>query len=246
MKPNTEQLFAALEAGWPPAATRTLGPFTLRQGKGGGQRVSATTVSGPFTAADLAKTLAAMAQSDEPKVFQILPSQSASAALDSLLEAKGWRVHDPVSLYMIQSAQLAALDLAPARGFAIWPPLAIQREIWAANGIGPDRLAVMERAAVPRSAILGRLEDRSAGVAYVAAANGIAGLHALAVSPDYRRNGIARLMMIRAARWALEQGAEWLALAVTRQNAPARALYTSLGMEEVEQYHYRIPREDPV
>ena len=34
-----------------------------------------------------------------------------------------------------------------------------------------------------------------------------------------------------------------LALAVTRANAPARALYGRLGMTEVDRYHYRAADE---
>ena len=45
--------------------------------------------------------------------------------------------------------------------------------------------------------------------------------------------------MATAARWAAEAGAERLALAVTRENAGARALYDALGMTEVASYHYR-------
>ena len=41
MTPDPAMLHAVAEATWPPAATQTLGPVTLRDGKGGGKRVSA-------------------------------------------------------------------------------------------------------------------------------------------------------------------------------------------------------------
>lgn len=244
--PNSARLFAALEAGWPAAASRNLGPFRLRQSPGGGQRVVATTVEAPFTETDLARALAEMRASVQSQVFQIQPSLSASAALDRLLAARGWREHDPVSLYLGRTAPLAERPLPNDAAFTVWPPMAIQREIWAANHIGPDRLDVMARADLPRASLLARLHDRAVGAAYVAVSDGIAGLHALVIDPSYRRQGAARYLMQRAARWAQEQGADWLALAVTRQNGAARALYTSLGMTEVEHYHYRIPLEADV
>ena len=43
-----------------------------------------------------------------------------------------------------------------------------------------------------------------------------------------------------AQQWAAEQGADRLALAVTQANSGAIALYTSLGMQPVGEYHYRI------
>ncbi len=47
-------------------------------------------------------------------------------------------------------------------------------------------------------------------------------------------------MIAAAAAWAAEQGADTVALVVTEANAPARALYSSLGMAPVGQYHYRL------
>jgi GNAT superfamily N-acetyltransferase len=65
-------------------------------------------------------------------------------------------------------------------------------------------------------------------------------IHAVEVRPALRRKGAARQMLNAAAHWAAEQGADRLALAVTEANAGARALYASLGMQPVGQYHYRI------
>ena len=64
-------------------------------------------------------------------------------------------------------------------------------------------------------------------------------LHAVEIVPDYRRQGAARTMLRGAAHWAQGQGADWLALAVTEANAPARALYERAGMQQVARYHYR-------
>ena len=55
-----------------------------------------------------------------------------------------------------------------------------------------------------------------------------------------RDDDVARNMMRAAAIWAQNHGATTLALAVTRSNVSANALYSSLGMTVVGYYHYRI------
>jgi GNAT superfamily N-acetyltransferase len=113
-------------------------------------------------------------------------------------------------------------------------------EIWRAGGIGPERLAVMLRVAGPRAFLLGRSADRPAASAFVAAFGEVGMLHALEVAPFARRRGVGTALFRAAAAWALAEGAQSLALAVTRANAPARALYEGHGMAEVGGYHYRI------
>ena len=123
--------------------------------------------------------------------------------------------------------------------FPLWPPLAILRDIWASGGIGPERLAVMARAAGPKTALAARIEDRAAGAAFCALHDKVAMLHAIEVLPAYRRKGVGTLILRGAAHWAQVQGARWMALAVTEANTPARALYDHCGMTITTRYHYR-------
>ncbi|MCT8159097.1 GNAT family N-acetyltransferase [Pseudoruegeria sp. SHC-113] len=234
--PDRAALFAALEATWPAARLETIGPWHIRFGAGGGKRVSAATPAGPVSEADIPQAEAAMHALGQDPLFMIRPEDSA---LDTALAARGYALVDPVRLYVAPIEALAAIDTERLSGFAIWPPLAIQEEIWAEAGIGAARLAVMPRAQGPKAAILGRAEARAAGTAFVALHGEIAMLHALEVSPQMRRKQAARKMMGVAAQWAQKAGARWMALAVTRENMPANALYASLGMASVETYHYR-------
>lgn len=227
---RSELLFTAMEATWPPASSQHLGAFCLRDGAGGGKRVSAASLEGSFSAPDLDAAEAAMAQ----PLFLIRPGD---AALDSALAARGYRVVDPVLAYAVPVAGIAPPD--PMTGFPHWPPMEIARALWSDAGIGPARLAVMERAAGPKCVILGRVQDRAAGVAFVACHGEIAMLHALEVAPALRRQGSAHNILRAAAVWAQDQGAVTLALVVTEANATARGLYASLGMNLVGQYHYR-------
>jgi ribosomal protein S18 acetylase RimI-like enzyme len=225
-------LAEVMEATWPPATRQSVGPFTLRDGAGGGKRVSAASCDGPFTTADLDAVEAAM---DQP----LMLIRAGEEELDAALDARGWRIVDPVVAYAAPVAALAA-DLPGLTAFPHWPPLEIARSIWAEGGIGPARLAVMERVRGPKTALLGRIDDRPAGVVFVACHGPEAMLHALEVRAAYRRQGLAGNLVVAAANWAAEAGATRLSLVVTRQNAAARALYARLGLEVVGEYHYRM------
>ena len=230
------ELIATVEGTWPPARTFREGPWLLRDGQGGGQRVSAATAEGPVGPRDLAAMEAAQAALGQAALVMVRPGDEA---LDALLAAAGYRVKDPVIGYAAP-AEAMALPLKPATAIPHWPPLAMTCDLWAEGGIGPCRVAVMYRAAGPKTAIIARLGDTPAGAAFVAIHDGVAMLHAIEVSARHRRQGAARKMMAAAAAWAVEQGAATLALVVTEANAPARALYSSLGMAPVGQYHYRL------
>jgi ribosomal protein S18 acetylase RimI-like enzyme len=227
-----ETLARVMEATWPPASRHSLGPFTLRDGAGGGKRVSAASLDGTFTEADLDAVEAAM-----PSPLMLV--REGDTALDAALESRGWRVVDPVVAYAAPVATLTA-DLPPLAAFPHWPPLEIARSLWAEGGIGPARIAVMDRVQGPKAAILARLDDRPAGVGFVACEGADAMLHALEVRAEQRRKGAGQALVQAAANWAAAQGAARLSLVVTRQNVAARALYTRLGMEVVGQYHYRM------
>ena len=224
-------LARVMEATWPPARVWASGPFLLRDGAGGGKRVSAASLTGDWTLTDLAD----LDRLPEPLVLV----REGDQALDTALESRGWRVVDPVVAYAAPVEALVA-DLPPLAAFPHWPPLAIARDIWAEGGIGPARIDVMARAGGPKAAILARLGDHPAGVAFVACVGEEALLHALEVRTPYRRRGVGGSLVRAAANWAEAQGSKRLSLVVTRQNTAARALYTRFGMQIVGHYHYRM------
>lgn len=230
-----EILARVMEATWPPAHRHGVGPFVVRDGQGGGKRVSAATLHGEWAGLDLAQAEAAMDGLSQDRLFMIAEGQND---LDQALAAQGYEVIDPVVAYATPAADLARIT-PPLATFTHWPPLAVTAEIWAKGGIGPARIAVMARTAGPRTAILARSDDQCSGACFVAMSGNVAMLHALEVLPTFRRMGAARNMLHAAANWAQDQGADLLSLVVTRGNVPARALYASLGMQVVGQYHYR-------
>lgn len=224
-----------IDGTWPAAGFASCGPFRLRQGAGGGSRVSAATAEGDVTDADLAQAEAQMRGWGQVPLFMV---RAGEDALDATLAARGYAVRDPVIVYQADAADLAALPLPPVTAFQAWPPMAVQREVWEEGGIGPERLAIMERAAEPKTSFLGRAGDMPAGAAFVAVSGDCAVLHALEVRAEVRRQGLGRSLMVAAARWAKGAGVTGLAVLVTRAN-PGRALYAGMGMVQSAGYHYR-------
>lgn len=235
----SDHLFALTRATWPSATTTSVGGWTIREGKGGGSRVSAATWDGTGEP-DIDLAEAEMGAIGQDPIFMIRPQDDA---LDAMLDARGYVLKDATQGFALPVSSFAASP-PPVTSFSVWPPLAIQEEIWAAGGIGPARLAVMGRANGPKTALFGRIEDKPAGAAFVAIDQNSAMLHALEVSPAYRRRGLAQIMMRHAAQWAQDAGAKDLYLLVARENLPAVKLYTSLKFQPVGHYHYRRMRSE--
>lgn len=238
MTVSAQALFDTVEATWPAAETRRIGPWLVRDGKGGGKRVSAVTPLPGWTPTDIPQAEAACRDLGQDLLFQLRPEETA---LDSALAARGYEVIDPVDLLACPVEALTA-DLHRLAAIPCWPPLAVQTEIWAAGGIGPARLAVMQRAQGPKTALLGRHDDHAAATAFVAIHDGTAMLHGLEVASTARRQGIGRVMMQGAANWAARHGARDLAVLVVKANKPAQSLYRALGMTPVTDYFYRIKK----
>ncbi len=234
-------LAALIDGTWPAARFVRAGPFTLREGQGGGSRVSAATAEGPATEADIDAAEAGMRAMGQVPIFMLREGEDD---LDARLAARGHEIFDPVNAWACPVAQLTDIPLPRVTVLPIWEPLAIMREIWAGGGIGPARLAVMQRARGPKTGLLARFNDKPGGVAFVAIHDGAAMVHALEILPHQRRQGLGKWMMRGAAFWAAEQGAQTLAVLCTRANAGANALYSSLGMKIVGRYHYRRPAKE--
>lgn len=238
--PTQASLLAAMEATWPPLSTEALGPWTIREGDGGGQRVSAATAQGSVFEADIQGAEKVMRALGQKPLFCVYDGQET---LDQHLAAAGYVKHDPVALYAIDTAQLTDVPVPPVSAFDVWPPLAIMVDLWAEGGIGAARMRVMARVDAAKTGILARHRDQPAGVAFVATHGSIAMIHAIDVTKTQRRQGVGTNILRKAAHWAQNQGATSLALAVTRANFAANRLYTSLGMRVVGYYHYRVEQD---
>ena len=68
--------YEVVEATWPPASKRRLGPVTLREGQGAGSRVSAASVEGPATEAEIKEAEQAMRAMGQSCLFMIRDGQA--------------------------------------------------------------------------------------------------------------------------------------------------------------------------
>jgi GNAT superfamily N-acetyltransferase len=235
--PNEARFLAAMDATWSPAEMRQLGPWIIRRGDDGGKRVSAATSDAPVSEADIEQAEAAMTEMGQPKIFML---RGQNDAMDQTLAARGYKLVDPVVIFAAPAAVLAEINPAPLDAIPCTEPLALMQEMWKTGGIREPRFRVMDRTGGPKTYLFSRYLENPGGVAFVASDNQIAMLHALEVNPDFRRFGVARNLLGKAAIWAIEQGAQYLSVVTTSKNLPARRLFTGLGMQVVGKYHYRM------
>ena len=238
--PTKQKIHALIDGTWPASAKRAVGPWMVRIDGLGGNRVSATTAEGPVSDADIPAAEEAMKEVGQTPLFML---RDGDEALDQLLEARGYIARDVTNMYAAPVDMIATQRPPPVTAFVVWPPLATQVEIWKTGGIGEGRLDVMDRALPPKTTLLGRVDDTPAATGFVAMAADCVMIHALEVAQEHRRKGMARHLTRAAAFWAKDQGASYLTLLTTQANTPANALYASLGMTLVGQYHYRILQE---
>ena len=234
--PSEAEILRTVDATWPAARYSKCGPFTLRLGLDGGQRVSAASANGPADKPEISAAESAMRAMKQPSLFMI---SSKDGPLDAALAARGYAIKDPVMMFAAPVASLARHDPGGGAAIRAETPLEIMKEIWAAGRIEKGRLAVMARAKGPKTYLLGRADDRAAGAAFVSMHKNSAMLHALEVSPNARRKGLGRAMTAAAATWAAEQGANTFTLVAVSANQAACGLYRRLGMAESGKYHYR-------
>ena len=240
--PDARRVIAAIRATWGPAHLARTGPFEVPSDTTGGRRNCAARlapVGAAFTEADLA-TVEALKPG---AIFGTL--DDLEEPLACALAARGYRAEGVTTLMAGPVAPLLADPPPPVSGFPHWPPSALAEDLWAAQGTGPDRLAVAARAPDPKAAILLRASDRAAGALFVALHGDMAALHMLFTLPEQRRRGVGGIGLRHAARFADRHGARWIVLPVESDNAPARALYRRAGLTDVGGYRYwrRPPSE---
>ena len=226
----------AFETTWPAADYADCGGFRVGLGQGAGGRVSSARPAGAWAEDDIDKVEAQCRAWHQPALFRVMSDDSA---LQDALISRGYFRQNPTTLMVAPIKLLTAEPLPPLKAFAVWPPMAIQREVWAEAGrVDPSRQAVMDRAPEPKAALLGRVSDRAAGAGFVAVADGVAMVHAMEVLPDRQRQGVAGWMMRQVAFWAADHGATRVGLAVADDNVAALATYRRLGFEVIGNYAY--------
>jgi ribosomal protein S18 acetylase RimI-like enzyme len=94
--------------------------------------------------------------------------------------------------------------------------------------------------ALPKIFATTRVGDVAASIAYGVVTDGLLAVEGVATAPGFRGQGLARKTLYSLIAWAKDAGAQAACLQVQTDNAPALALYASLGFErELYRYHYR-------
>lgn len=234
--PDLPTLYHVAEATWPARATSQVGGFTLRDGAGGGKRVSAATLATEYEKADLTAAEDAMRAMGQTPLFQI---RAGETALDQRLDQQGYAKIDAVNVLVAPTQDIATERPPFTAAIPSAEPLALLDELWEAGGITAARRAVMDRCPLPKTRFISRFKDKPAGAAFAAIDQKIAMVHALEIRPEFRRKGLAVWIMRQSGFWAQSQDATHIAVLCTQDNLEANALYNRLGFTNVGQYHYR-------
>jgi N-acetylglutamate synthase len=193
-------------------------------------------------AAKLAQCEQWYAAANLPTVFR-LNRHTAPAAIDRLLDARGYRLVDPsLTLHRRLDTWTLPGDLRGTLRSETLPDwLALYCRL---SGKALDQqhshTAILQ--ATPPARIFASLWDHDQAVA---CAVGV--LYAQAISivdvvtdPQRRQQGYGSSLLCQIFAWAQRAGAGDAALQVQGDNAAARALYTRLGFREVYSYWYRV------
>ena len=234
---NGSDIFEAIDVTWPAEKFLEIPKWKLRRSAKGGKRVSAATAIGAPDISDIKLAENKMVQWHQDKLFMIKKNE---IILDEALSASGYRVIDPTNIWSISSKNLSIQKTLPVKAFTIFPPLAIQIELWRANHISPSRIEIMDRVKTHKTTIFGRINARPAASAFVAVSNKFAMVHALVVDKKCRRQGMGKFVMQKVGSWAYQMGAESVVALCTEKNCSANILYKSLGMQVIGKYHYRV------
>jgi GNAT superfamily N-acetyltransferase len=173
-----------------------------------------------------------------------LTSVAKPAGLDAWLAERGYAIDAPV---VVMTRDLEGLSEGRESPDLETTVLETPSTDWLFVAIERGRFA---KAREPFSGILARIGPRGAFALSTASEGPCAvglgvvddeflGIFNMLTVPEARRRGAARSILSALALWGTQHGARLAYLQVERDNAPARALYTSAGFSPAYEYHYR-------
>jgi N-acetylglutamate synthase len=230
---------------WPALEQRLYDGWMVRFANGYTRRANSVTPLYPAhqgAAAKIAQCEQWYAERNLPTVFR-LNAHMAPAALDRLLEARGYHLQDPsLTLHRRLQGWTLPTDLpGTLRGQTLSDWLALYGQL-SGKAIGQQQTHRMILQSLPMPHIFAALWD---GGQAVACAVGVVSAGALSIvdvvtAPSYRQRGYGTTLLCQIFAWAQQLGATDAALQVQGDNVAARALYARLGFQDVYRYWYRV------
>jgi ribosomal protein S18 acetylase RimI-like enzyme len=170
-------------------------------------------------------------------------SPLAGAALSAHFDAEGWSRFDEslvMRMILTEASVDGALDQIPLKDIGRF--IGASMKVHESDPSLRPGLSEIIGAIQPEAGLfaLERGEDPLATLICVHDGD-LAGLFEVATAREARQQGHGRNLILSALKWARLRGARQAWLQVEADNAPALALYGSLGFETVYPYHYRRP-----
>jgi N-acetylglutamate synthase len=173
-----------------------------------------------------------------------LTSAAKPPELDALLEERGYAFDTPVIVKMralspLQHEErgLEVQATVEPRPNAEWLTVAVDRGRYA--GVRDVFLGILARIGDRGGFALVRSGNEPIAIGLGVVDGAWLGIFGMLTVPEARRRGAARAILGALARWGANRGATRAYLQVERDNAPARALYETLGFVPAYDYHYR-------
>ncbi|MGO4592313.1 GNAT family N-acetyltransferase [Leifsonia sp. 2TAF2] len=242
--PDAATLDRLADRGWVALEREPLQGWTLRASSGVTNRANSVLASGPVddveTAVDVAERW--YAARSLPAVFQV--TSASPPALPEVLRQRGYRDHSLTDVLVADRSTVAAESQVKES-----PAVRITDQLddgwldtwWSVDGRG----GAVERTVAARiltggPALYAAHGDPAApdAVARLALVDEWGGLFAVATRPAARRRGLARALVQALTAASGEHGIRGLWLQVLAGNAPAHALYASLGFRPASRYAY--------
>ncbi|MET7638289.1 GNAT family N-acetyltransferase [Streptomyces sp. NPDC005438] len=239
---DTAELERIAARGWPAVDREPLGDWLLRAADGFTWRANSTLALGdPGVPVERAVDEVAdwYHARGLPGTVVVVDPRGEGAALDALLEHRGWTVR---AAALLSLAPLPPLTDAPEDARVRVERALTEEWLTGYRSSGPEARAVLTGGpsvwfvTVPDA----RGDGTPAARGRCVVEGRWAGFNAVEVSPRWRRHGLATAVMAALARVALSEGATTGYLQVEPDNEGALALYEGLGFVEHHRYHYRV------
>lgn len=241
---DAEQLQAVSDLGWPAVRTESIGAWLLRAAGGFTGRANSVSVHGspqcPLPDA-LDRVRAFYRDHSLPPMAQVV----RGSGWDDAFTAAGWGVKPGSHTGAV--VQVAALRTALRSAGSDTGAVVLGADV------DPEWLSLYQRAAAldpavvaqvlagPEQVALARIGTPVRAIGRMVVTGEWAGISAVEVTPQHRRQGLARCVVDALLDWAASRGARWCYLQTMQHNEAALRLYAPYGFSTHHTYRYLVP-----